>query len=194
MRYSSLSAAALAATLALSALPATAQPGHYGYVEASFSRQNTDWTDFGDDDSKTFLASAALGRYVHVNARYNDGNVNLPRGLREDGWWAYGGGLHHYLSPRTSVLIGAERHEMETLNDTPTQRGWEYHVGIRHDFSKHFRANLLVGENDVIFKDTTFTVEGLLQLPYNLAASARIRDYDDLDLTEYELGLRWQFD
>lgn len=187
-------AVSIAAVVTTTPTAAETPPGHYGYLEFGLSRQNTDFADFDDSTAGTVLVGVPVTPYVHFTGRLHEGNVHLPRGLVQERWWTYGAGLHHYFTRRTSAYIGAEHNELETDGRHPTQRGWEYHIGVRHDLTDRIRLLLQVGENDTVFADTTFTVEGLYQLPFNLAASARIRDYDDLDLTEYELGLRWQFD
>ncbi len=167
---------------------------HYNYLELAYAYQSTDWQNFDDDEGYTFLASAAIHKYIHVHTRYNSAETFLPEGVRQDGWWTYGIGGHYYLTPNTSLLIGADRHEMESQSNAPNQRGWEYKIGIRHDFNEQWRATLEAGEHDlVVGSDATFTVEGLYQATEAWSVSLRLRDYDKLDLTSYELGLRWSF-
>lgn len=167
---------------------------HYNYVEFAYAYQSTDWRNFDDDEGYTFLASAAIHQYIHVHTRYNSAETFLPKGVRQDGWWTYGIGGHYYIAPSTSLLIGVDRHELESQSRAPNQQGWEYKVGIRHDFNDQWRATLEAGRHDLIVSsDATFIVEGLYQPVESVGISLRLRDYDKLDLTSYELGVRWSF-
>lgn len=193
--FSLASALAISAATAPLAVANSLDPQqHYNYLELAYAYQSTDWQNFDDDEGYTFLASAAIHKYIHVHTRYNSAETFLPAGVQQDGWWTYGIGGHYYLTPSTSLLIGADRHEMESQSNAPNQRGWEYKIGIRHDFNEQWRATLEAGEHDlVVGSDATFIVEGLYQPADNVGVSLRLRDYDKLDLTSYELGLRWSY-
>lgn len=193
-----LASGALAATLsALSHANSIDVPQHYNYLEAAYAYQSTDWGPFEEENNMTLLASAAISEFIHLHARYNDGDTYLPKGNRQDGWLTYGIGFHYYLSGATSVFFGYDQHELKGYGDTPRQKdqdGGEYKFGIRHDLNDEWRLTLEAGEHDLIVEnDTTFIVEALYQ-PFNsVGFTFRVRDYDELDLSSYELGVRWSF-
>lgn len=179
-----------AALLAVSAAFADKQ---FDYLEAALSTQNTDWDGYGDSTAGTVKGGLEFLDYLHVRGRHHDGNVKLPNGLQQETWTAYGLGLHYPLSGRTSVFIGADHNEVEMKNDRPSERGWYYHIGVRHDVTENWQLSLEAGEIDLIFRDATFEVNTVYSLFETVGLSATLRDYNDLDLTEYELGLRWFF-
>ena len=175
-------------------ITAQAESKHYSYIEAAYAYQSTDWGPFEEEKNATFLASGEAFEYVHAHVRYNDGDTYMPRGVIQDGWWTYGIGAHYYLSPTTSVLIGADRHEMESQSNRRIQRGWEYKVAIRHDFNEKWRATLEIGEHNLIVgDDSTFIAEAIYHPIKALGLTFRVRDYDKLDLSSYELGARWSY-
>ena len=167
---------------------------HYSYLEAAFAYQSTDWGAFEEEENFTFLASGEAFEYVHAHVRYNNGDTYMPHGVIQDGWWTYGIGAHYYLSSNTSLLIGADRHEMKSQSRRPNQRGWEYKVGVRHDFNEQWRITLEAGDHNVVVEDdTTFIFETIYHPVPALGLTFRVRDYDKLDLSSYELGARWSY-
>ncbi len=166
----------------------------YNYLAAALAYQSTDWGPYPEETNATFLASAALSRFVHVHARYNNGNTYLPSYVKQQYWLTYGIGLHYYLTPSTSILIGYDEHRVKTANSRPNQRGDEAKVGIRHDLNAHWRLTLEAGEHDlVVDDDTTFITEVIYHPRDNLGFDFRVRDYDKLDLSSYEFGVRWSY-
>ncbi|USA44345.1 porin family protein [Spongiibacter taiwanensis] len=172
-------------------------PQHYNYLEAAYAYQSTDWGPFEEEHNVTLLASASIHEYIHVHARYNNGDTRLPKGKRQDGWLTYGIGFHYYLSGATSVFFGFDKHELDGYGGRPSETdedGGEYKVGIRHDLNDQWRLTLEAGEHDLIVEDdTTFIVEALYQPFDSVGFTFRVRDYDELDLSSYELGVRWSF-
>ena len=184
----------LLCSIVLLSSAAQAEPRHYSYLEAAFAYQSTDWGPYEEEENFTFLASAEAFDYFHVHARYNDGDTYMPRGVIQDGWWTYGIAAHYYLNNSTSVLIGADRHEMDSQSRRPNQRGWEYKVGVRHDINARWRLTLEAGEHNVVVDDdTTFIFETLYHPRPDIGFSFRVRDYDKLDLSSYEFGARWSY-
>lgn len=180
--------------LAATAISAQADAKHYSYLEAAFAYQSTDWGPYAEEKNATFLASGEAFKYVHAHVRYNDGDTYMPKGVIQDGWWTYGIGAHYYLTANTSVLIGADRHEMQSQSRRPNQRGWEYKVGIRHDINEQWRVTFEAGEHNVVVDDdTTFIFETIYHPKPALGLTFRVRDYDKLDLSSYELGARWSY-
>ncbi len=165
---------------------------NFDYLDIAYSQQNTDWEDFTDSSSTTIKASVSLLTYTHVRARYHDGNVRFPTNARQETWTAYGIGAHYPVTPGLNLYIGADHNELE-LENRPTERGWYPHIGARYQANDQWQFALEVGESDVIFEDTTFFVETVYNILPALGLSATLRDYDDLDLTEYEVGVRWFF-
>ncbi|WP_374972765.1 hypothetical protein [Spongiibacter marinus] len=184
----------LLCSIVLLSSAAQAEPRHYSYLEAAFAYQSTDWGPYEEEENFTFLASAEAFDYFHVHARYNDGDTYMPRGVIQDGWWTYGIGAHYYLNNSTSVLIGADRHELKSKGKRPNQRGWEYKVGVRHDINARWRLTLEAGEHNLnVSDDTTFIFETLYHPRPDIGFSFRVRDYDKLDLSSYEFGARWSY-
>ncbi len=172
----------------------SATPRHYSYLEVAYAYQSTDWGPYAEESNATFLASAEAWEFLHVHARYNNGDTKMPNSVVQDGWWTYGIGGHYYLSDRTSLLIGADRHELHSQSHRPDQRGWEYKIGVRHDINSQWRLTLEAGDHNVVVDDdTTFIFETLYHPRPALGFSFRVRDYDKLDLSSYEFGLRWSY-
>lgn len=172
-------------------------PQHYNYLEASYAYQSTDWGPYEEENNTTFLASAAIFEYAHVHARYNNGDTSFPKSVRQDGWLTYGIGFHYYTSAATSFFIGYDKHELKAHQSSrrPDQDGNEWKAGVRHDINDQWRVTLEAGEHDLVVEDdTTFIVEALYQ-PFtnDVGFTFRVRDYDELDLSSYELGVRWSF-
>ncbi len=179
---------------ACTSFKAAADARHYSYVELAYAYQSTDWGPYAEESNMTFLASAEAFDYLHIHARYNNGDTYLPRGVIQDGWWTYGLGGHYYLNSRTSLLIGADRHELQSQSGRPNQRGWEYKIGVRHDINQQWRLTLEAGDHNVVVDDdTTFIFETLYQPRPKLGFVFRVRDYDKLDLSSYEIGARWDY-
>ncbi|CAA0092595.1 Uncharacterised protein [Zhongshania aliphaticivorans] len=184
--------------ISVAATSASAESGsttsnQYRYLEASVAYQSTDWGPFSEETNATFLASVDFLQYVHMHARYNNGETRLPKGFQQDGWLTYGIGAHYFIAPNTSLLITVDRHDMTSKNAKPDQTASEYRAGIRHDFNDHWRLTFEAGEHDLIVKDTTFIIEGIYSHNDHLGVSLRVRDYDKLDLSSYELGVRYSF-
>lgn len=166
----------------------------YRYVEAAVAYQSTDWGPFSEETNMTFLASTDFLQYLHAHARYNNGDTKLPKGYQQDGWLTYGIGVHYFIGPNTSLLITADRHELASKNKKPDQDAKEFRAGIRHDLNSHWRLTLEAGEHDLIVgSDTTFIFETVYSYNEHLGGSFRVRDYDELDLSSYELGFRYSF-
>lgn len=163
----------------------------FDYVDLAYSKQNTDFGGFGDSSSGTLKASASAFGWLHARARYNAGNVRLPaRNTQQDSWTVFGLGAHYPLSTQTAIFLGSDHNELELQNGT-TERGWYHHIGVRHEFGDDWQLGFEIGESDVLFSDTTFLLEAVYKIHRQIGLSATIRDYDDLDLTEYEIGVRW---
>lgn len=191
-----IEAQTLLSALPLVALASTAHSlppqSHYRYLEAAFAYQSTDWGPYEEEKNLTLLGSAALFKYFHIHARYNNGDTYFPKGVRQKSWLTYGVGAHYYISPRTSVFVGVDQHEMESQSRRPDPEGDEYKIGIRHDLSPNWRLTLEAGEHDLIIEnDSTFIAEAIYRPRPDLGLTFRVRDYDELDLSSYELGLRW---
>ncbi len=178
----------LAAALSLGSLCHATEV--FDYADIAYSKQNTDWAGFGDSDTVTLKASTSVFGWLHARIRYNAGNVKLPPNVQQDSWTAAGLGLHYPLGADTSIYIGSDHDEFE-IKKGPTERGWYHHIGLRHEFDNQWQVALEAGESDVLFRDTTFVVEAVYKLHRQIGLSATLRDYDDLDLTEYEIGVRW---
>lgn len=191
------------ATLLVSSVLATAtinaqadadNANQYRYLEAAVAYQSTDWGPFSEETNATFLASIDFLKYVHAHARYNNGDTHLPKGYQQDGWLTYGIGAHYFISPNTSLLVTADRHELGSNNKKPDETAREYRVGIRNDLNAQWRLTLEAGEHDLIVgSDTTFIFETIYSYNEHLGGSFRVRDYDELDLSSYELGFRYSF-
>lgn len=164
----------------------------FSYVDLAYSQQNTDYDGFGDSSSATVKASASLFTYAHLRARYHDGNVKFPTSARQESWTAYGIGAHYPVTLDLTLYLGADHNELK-LESRPTERGWYPHIGLRYRLNTQWQFALEAGESEVIFDDTTFLFETVYRILPALGVSATLRDYDDLDLTEYEVGLRWFF-
>ncbi|MFT5032439.1 MAG: hypothetical protein ACI9OO_000369 [Bacteroidia bacterium] len=162
----------------------------FDYVDVAYSKQNTDFAGFGDSSAATLKASISAVDWLHIRARYNAGNVHLPASNRQDSWAALGLGLHYALSDKTAIFIGSDQNELK-LESGRTERGLYHHIGVRHEFNSQWQVGFEIGESDVLFRDTTFLVETVYKIHPQIGLSATLRDYDDLDLTEYELGVRW---
>jgi hypothetical protein len=167
---------------------------HFDYADLAYSRQNTDWHNFGDSEATTLKASVSFLKYLHLRGRYNNGGVQLPaRNARQDSWSVIGLGAHYPVNDALSVYIGNDHNELKLQHGLPTERGWYPHIGARYSPSDKWQFALEAGEVDVLFRDTTFLVETVYSFHPSFGLSATLRDYDDLDLTEYEIGLRWFF-
>ncbi|HCS26692.1 MAG TPA: hypothetical protein DIW43_04530 [Spongiibacteraceae bacterium] len=165
----------------------------FDYADIAYSRQNTDFAGFGDSSSGTLKASVSALDRLHARARYNAGNVKLPaNNAQQDSWTVLGLGAHYPLSNQTAIFLGSDHNELELQNGS-TERGWYHHIGVRHEFSGGWQLGFEIGESDVLFRDTTFLIETVYKVARQIGVSATVRDYDDLDLTEYEVGLRWFF-
>lgn len=185
---------AISALLCSLAPLAQAEDKQYRYVEAAYAYQSTDWGPYAEENTITALASVDAGEFFHAHLRYNEGDTFMPRGVQQKNWWTYGLGVHWFITEKTSLLAGVDRHELESQSNRPNQRGWEYKIGVRHTLSENWHFTLEAGEiNFIVDDDTTFIVEAVRSFQRGLAATFRVRDYDKLDLSSYELGLRWQF-
>ena len=162
----------------------------FDYVDIAYSKQNTDFAGFGDSRASTLKASISAFDWLHVRGRYHAGNVHLPPANRQDSWSVLGLGLHYFLGDKTAIFIGSDQNELK-LESGRTERGLYHHVGLRHEFNDQWHVGFEIGESDVVFRDTTFLVETVYKIHPQIGLSATLRDYDDLDLTEYELGVRW---
>ena len=162
----------------------------FDYADIAYSKQNTDYGGFGDSSAATLKASISALNWFHARARHHAGNVHLPPSHRQDSWTALGLGAHYPLSKQTTIFLGSDHNELK-LESGRTERGWYHHIGIRHEFNNDWQLGFEVGESDVLFRDTTFAIETVYKVARQLGLSATLRDYDDLDLTEYEIGIRW---
>ncbi|MBB3047147.1 hypothetical protein FHR99_001383 [Litorivivens lipolytica] len=164
----------------------------FDYIDLAYSQQNTDWHNYTDSSSATVKTGVSAGDYVQFRARYHDGNVQMPPNVQQETWTAYGVGFRYPVSESLWLYIGGDHNELE-LRNRPTERGWYNYVGARYQATPQWQFALEAGETDVVFRDTTFVVETVYNFHSSLGLSATLRDYDDLDLTEYEIGLRWFF-
>ena len=136
----------------------------FDYVDIGYSRQNTDYSGFSDSSSGTVKASVSAFKWFHARGRYHAGNVRLPEeNAQQESWSVIGLGVHYPF------------------------------IGLRHEFNEKWQIGLELGEFDVLFRDTASLIEGIYKVTPQVGLSATLRDYDDLDLTEYEVGVRWFF-
>lgn len=167
----------------------------FDYADIAYSHQNTDYDGFNDSKTSTFKASASVFQWLHARARYNAGDVEMP-GLKGDvqqeSWAVLGVGVHSLLSDQTAIFLGLEQNQLKLQNGI-TETGLYYHLGFKHQFNISWQISFEVGESEASFRDTTLAFEAIYKVARQFGLSATLRDYDDLDLTEYELGLRWFF-
>lgn len=195
-RLKLLSGLAIAIPLAGNAQTDTVSLGsnHYNYLETAIAYQSTDWGPYEEETNLTLLASTELFKVLHLHGRYNNGDTKLPRSVQQDSWWTIGIGAHHYLSAATSVLAEIDFHEIKPKGNRPDEHGKEYKIGIRHDVNSRWRLTLAAGIHDaVVDHDSTFIFETIYSPLPQLGLSFRVRDYDKLDLSSYEFGLRYQY-
>jgi hypothetical protein len=165
----------------------------FDYVDIGYSLQNTDYSGFGDSSSGTLKASASAFGWIHARGRYHAGNVRLPeKNAQQESWSVLGLGVHYPLNAQTAIFLGSDHNELELQNGS-TERGWYHHIGLRHEFNDKWQIGLEIGESDVLFRDTASLIEAIYKVTQQVGLSATLRDYDDLDLTEYEVGVRWFF-
>lgn len=167
---------------------------HYNYIEAAIAYQSTDWGPYEEETNLTFLASTEFFKIFHLHGRYNNGDTKLPASVQQDSWWTGGIGAHHYLSSATSILAEVDFHEIKPKGTRPDEHGKEYKIGVRHDINTRWRLTLAAGFHDVVVdEDSTFIFETIYSPMKELGLSFRVRDYDKLDLSSYEFGLRYQY-
>lgn len=163
----------------------------FSYIDLAYSQQNTDYGQYTDSSSATVKASLSFLKYGHFRGRYHDGNVRLPPNVQQESWATYGLGFHYPLSNKLWLYTGVDHSELKLK--TRTERGSYPHIGARYQLNARWQFALEAGESEVVFEDTTFLLETVYQFHPAVGISATLRDYDDLDLTEYEVGIRWFF-
>ncbi|WP_417214805.1 hypothetical protein [Alcanivorax sp.] len=131
---------ALAAPRLLS--PLAQASNTFDYVDIGYSRQNTDYSGFGDSSSCTVKASVSAFKWFHARGRYHAGNVRLPEeNAQQESWSVIGLGVHYPFNAKTSIFAGSDHNKLELQNGS-TERGWYHHIGLRHEFNDKWQIGL----------------------------------------------------
>ena len=130
--------------------------------------------------------------FVKFNHYDSDFQASGPRvgGLRVDYWQEVGAGynLDHLFE---NLYVYASYTQISTTGEDLD--GPAIHLGYRTEFSKEWSGFIQVGQLDTGFFDIQLEIQMQYQLNDALCIAFGLRDHHKWDMTNYHLGVKWQF-
>ncbi len=174
-----------------------AETDFFQYAEIAYAFHNPDDNSRPDREGLTLIGELPLGEQFHIFGRYTEGDGVRVSNHTLDDWYTAGIGWHHEVNLNTALFLRLSYDQAEGQRPggggSFSEGGLGYHAGIRAAMADRWLLSLQFGEIDTLIKDYQLVGEAGYAFSDSLSAQLRIRDYDDLDLTTYEIGFRFRF-
>jgi hypothetical protein len=180
---------------------AHATDSQFKFLEIAYADQNPDFANLPNEEATVLLGNIELDTHVFFSFRYQDGSGQLPIQQKTDKWYSYGIGFNQYITENLAAYIGYEHNVVKGSGKFKSINGPQYNLGLRYTLNDWF-FGLELGYNDVFenkYASGPHSLDGDIIATYeagytfynNFAVVLRIRDTADIDLTSYEVGLRY---
>lgn len=180
-----------------------AADSQFKFLEYSYADQNPDFGPFENEKANVLLGNIEIDTHVFLSFRYQDGSGQLPINQETDKWYSYGIGFNQYITKNLAAYVSYEQNKVEGSGQFDSISGPQYNIGLRYTLNDWY-FGLELGYNDVfdnkyvvgshsIDGEIIATYEAAYSFYNNFAVVLRIRDTADLDLTSYEVGLRYNY-
>ena len=183
--------------------PLAQADSQFKFVELAYADQNPDFQDFDNEDATVFIGNFELHKYLFASIRYQDGSAPLPVPQETDEWYSYGIGAKRELATNFWGYLSLERNVLKGDGADKEEKGMQKNIGFRYTPGK-WRLGLELGvinvfndekarNGDSLDDEIIATYEAGYNVWEGLVLMLRIRDTGDLDMTSYEVGLRWEY-
>lgn len=183
--------AAVAASLATAAIPATAADLQYDYIEGGYQSVDLD-TPNVDGDGLFLGGSLLVAQSLFVSAEYDW--ADFDRGVDASGF-DLGLGVRLPASPELDVVLrgGYAHAEVDTDFGDFDDDGYFASGGVRWLVNEQIELNAFLDYVDLDDSgdDTALALGGVIHLQPQLALTAGVEIGDDADA--FRLGLRYHF-